>query len=63
MGDTPAAAQMYASAADALGGFADAEMQDEADVLFDLSRRAEYDALRAAKLAVADRHRKSRRRG
>ena len=62
-GDSPAAAQMYASAVERLGGFADAEMQDEADVLFDLSRRAEYDALRAAKLAVADRHRKSRRRG
>src|SRR4051794_13269802 len=62
-GDAPAAAAMYASAADALGGFADAEMQDEAGVLFELSRQAEHDALRAAKRAVADRHRKSRRRG
>jgi Ca-activated chloride channel family protein len=62
-GDAPAAAQMYASAAQALAGFTDADVQEEFDVLHDLARRAEYDAVRAAKQAVADRHRKSRRRG
>ena len=63
-GDAPAAAAMYASAAEALGGFAGAEMQEEADMLFDLAERARYeDASRTAKLGEADRHRKSRRRG
>ena len=61
-GDAPAAAQMYASAAEALGGYADAELQEEADVLLDLSVRAQHDAVRAAKFSEADRHRKSRRR-
>jgi len=63
-GDAPAAAAMYASAAEALGGFAGAEMQEEADMLFDLAERVRYeDASRTAKLGEADRHRKSRRRG
>ena len=61
-GDAPAAAQMYASAAEALGGYADADLQEEADVLLDLSVRAQHDAVRAAKFSEADRHRKSRRR-
>ena len=42
-GDAPAAAAMYASAAEALGGYADDEMQAEADVLFDLAQRAQHD--------------------
>jgi hypothetical protein len=55
---------MYASAAEALGGYADVEMQAEADVLFDLAERAQHDdASRTAKFSEADRHRKSRRRG
>ena len=63
-GNAPAAAKMYASAAEALGGYADVEMQAEADVLFDLADRAQHDdASRTAKFSEADRHRKSRRRG
>jgi Ca-activated chloride channel family protein len=63
-GDAPAAAQMYASAAEALGGFADADMLEESETLYDLAERARYDdASRTAKLSEADRHRKSRRRG
>src|SRR5215218_5936173 len=42
-GDAPAAAAMYASAAEALGGFAGAEMQEEADMLFDLAERVRYE--------------------
>src|SRR3954468_861547 len=62
-GNAPAAAKMYASAAEALGGYADVEMQAEADVLFDLADRAQHDdASRTAKFSEADRHRKSRRR-
>ena len=37
-GDAPAAAAMYASAAQTLGGYADEEMQAEADVLLDLAQ-------------------------
>jgi len=63
-GNAPAAAKMYASAAETLGGYADVEMQAEADVLFDLAERAQHDdASRTAKFSEADRHRKSRRRG
>src|SRR3954469_20372410 len=63
-GDAPAAAQMYASAAEALAGFADADMLEESETLYDLAERARYgDASRTAKLSEADRHRKSRRRG
>jgi Ca-activated chloride channel family protein len=62
-GDAPAAAQMYARAAEALGGFADADMLEESETLYDLAERARYDdASRTAKLSEADRHRKSRRR-
>ena len=62
-GDAPAAAAMYASAAQTLGGYADEEMQAEADVLLDLSVRAQHDdRARTAKFSEADRHRKSRRR-
>ena len=62
-GNAPAAARMYANAADALGGYADVELQEEADVLRDLCVQARHDAMRAAKFGEADRHRKSRRRG
>ena len=63
-GHAPAAAEMYASAAQALGGYADFEMQAEAEVLFDLADRARHDDIsRTAKFSEADRHRKSRRRG
>ena len=61
-GDAPRA-QMYARAAEALGGYADAELQDEAVVLIDLAERAQHDAVPSAKFSEADRHQKSRRRG
>jgi Ca-activated chloride channel family protein len=63
-GDASAAAQIYAGAAEALGGYADGEMQEEVEVLFDLAERARGDeSSRTAKMSEADRHRKSRRRG
>jgi len=63
-GNAAAAAQIYAGAAEALGGFADGEMQEEVRALYDLAERAQFDdASRTAKLSEADRHRKSRRRG
>src|SRR3954451_21741716 len=63
-GDAPAAAQMYVSAAEALGGSADADMLEESETLYDLAERARHDdASRTAKLSEADRHRKIRRRG
>jgi hypothetical protein len=41
-----------------------AEMQEEADLLADLSQRAPIDdSRRVAKFTEADRHRKGRRRG
>jgi Ca-activated chloride channel family protein len=62
-GNAPAAAAMYASAAEAVRGYADAEMQAEAGVLLDLAERAQHDdASRTAKLGEADLHRKGRRR-
>jgi Ca-activated chloride channel homolog len=63
-GEPGMARQLFSSAAASLGGFADAEMKLEADVLYDLAERAQYDdASRTAKLSEADRHRKTRRRG
>jgi len=63
-GNAPAAAAMYARAADALRGFAEPEIREEAEVLRDLAQRSDYDdPARTAKLSEADGHRKSRRRG
>jgi Ca-activated chloride channel family protein len=63
-GEPAVAQELFSSAAAALGGFADEEMKLEADVLYDLAERAQYDdASRTAKLSEADRHRKTRRRG
>ena len=63
-GNAPAAAQMYASAAEALGGYADADCRTRPTCCSTSPMRAQHDdASRTAKFSEADRHRKSRRRG
>jgi len=70
-GDASMAAGLYDSAGSALRDFGPmaapdmcAEMEAEADLLSDLSRRASHDdPRRVAKFTEADRHRKARRRG
>ncbi len=70
-GDTSMARSLYDSAGSALRDFGPlaapamaSEMEAEAQLLADLSRRAETDdSRRVAKFTEADRHRKARRRG